>query len=271
MSKAHVKFVQAHAAHNAPGGGCIVYCTGSYEPGNAHSHRWHAANQARGESRVPYNTYDLVNPVPIFRPLARLQALQSQGGLAAPITPTANPNTHASMVQPFVTMEDPFPHNAHHIIPSSNLEECILKVVAKAAPNEGRMQDLVIGGLLSEPYNNNDQPNMIVLPTSLPDSQVLGLPVHTDGQPDHKPYRRTVERQIKGRFQSAYRSLAAAVAAEVHPKDQKVPTMGPTLVAISRQNYEAIIAVAMSRAAAGRSLDAVRRQVVRMASPSMGR
>lgn len=270
MTKAHVDFVKAHAAHNAPGSGCIIYCTGRYEPGNAHSHRWHAGNQARGESRVPYNTYNLVNPVPIFRPTARLQALQAQGALAAPITPTTTPNISTSSVRPFFTQEEPFPHNAHHIIPSSNLEECIDKAVAKAAPNEGRMKDLVIGGLLSEPYNNNDQPNMIVLPTRLQDSQALGLPLHTDGQPDHPDYRSTAAKQLKGKFQSAYRSLAAAVAAEVHPKDQNVPTMGPTLVAISRQNYEAIIALAMTRASAGQTLDQVRRQVVRMASRRMG-
>lgn len=270
MSKAHVDFVKAHTAHNAPGSGCIIYCTGKYEPGNAHSHRWHAANQARGESRVPYNNYKLWESQEVDNwSEQQLKTLAGEGGLDGPITKAGAKSI--GKVQPFYRSFHPFNHDAHHIIPSSNIEECILKAVAKAAPNEGRMYDLVVGGLLSEPYNNNDQPNMIVLPTKLRDSQILGLPIHTDGQPDHKPYRRTVERQIKGKFKSAYRSLAAAVAAEKHPKDQKVPTLGPTLVAISRQNYEAIIAVAMSRASAGKTLDAVRRQVVRMAAPRMGR
>lgn len=267
MTEAHVKFVKAHEAHSRSSG-CIIYCMSQYVEGHPHSHRWHAANQARGESRVPYNDYKLWESQEVNNwSEDQLKALDKEGGLDGPITQAGG--KHLGKVKPFYREFHPFNHNGHHIIPSSNIEECIDKAVAKAAPNEGRMKDLVVGGLLTEPYNNNDQPNMIVLPTRLRDSQILGLPIHTDGQADHPDYRTTAGKQIKGKFQSAYRSLAAAVAAEVHPKDQKVPTLGPALVAISRQNYEAMIAMAMSRASAGKSLDTVRRQVLRMASRRM--
>lgn len=274
MSKEHVNFVKAHAAHSRSSG-CIVYCTGTYEEGNPHSHRWHAANQARSETRVPYTDFPLFESRRFYRPKRILERLEKQGGIEGAITPDGN--TYTGMVKPFHHMEHPFPHNAHHIIPSGELEGCINKVVAKAAPNEGRMRDLVVGGLLTEPYNNNDQPNMIVLPTELEASEVTGLPIHTAQSaatgrnlPQHKNYSAMVRKQLRCKFVKLYRSLSAAVAAETHPKDQKVPTAGPMMVAISRQTYEAIIAIAQARAV-GANLDSTARELLRLSRRSSAR
>ena len=122
MTKEHRAFVVAHEAHNPPGGGCIIYCTGKYEIGNPHSHRWNAGKQAKAEKRVPYNDYNLWKSQKI------------------------------------------------------NLEGAIDQVVSMAKKNQDNMRNLVVGGLLSEPYNNNDKPNMIVLPTRRADARKLGLP-----------------------------------------------------------------------------------------------
>ncbi|MEX1365913.1 MAG: hypothetical protein AB1Z98_22490 [Nannocystaceae bacterium] len=275
MSKEHVSYVKAHEAHSSSSG-CIIYCTSRYEPGNPHSHRWHAANQARGEGRVPYADFPLFESRRFFRPKAILEGLQKRGGIEGAITPDGR--TYTGMVRPFHSAEHPFPHNAHHIIPSGEIEGCINKVVAKAAPNEGRMQDLVVGGLLTEPYNNNDQPNMIVLPTELEASEVTGLPKHTaqsasSGRnlPQHMNYSAMVRKQLRCKFVKLYRSLSSAVAAEVHPKDQKVPTAGPMMVAISRQTYEAIISIAQARSAVGATMDSTAREILRLARRSSSR
>lgn len=269
MTAGHQAYVKAHEAHTKSSG-CIIYCTSKYEEGNPHSHRWNAANQARAEGRVPYNDYKMWESQEVDNwSLTQLESLGKEGGLDGAISSAAG--KHVGKVKPFYRSFHPFNHNAHHIIPSSNLEQCINAAVAKAAPNEGRMRDLVVGGMLTEPYNNNDQANMIVLPTKRRDSLRLGLPIHTDGTADHPDYRRTMAKQLKGKMRALYRSLASAVAAEDHPKDQTVPAARPVLVPISKQTYEAIIAMAVSKRTAGNTLDQARRDVVRMAFRCLSR
>ena len=277
MTKEHVNYVKAHKAHRKSVAGCIVYCTSMYEPGNSHSHRWNAAKRARGEKRVPYNDYGLFTPKQIWRgqkSMKYLTKLKAAGLVVGSISPTPDGKLTAT-VKPFSTYDTPFKHNAHHIIPSSELEAVIDKVVAKAAPNEGRMRDLVIGGLLMEPYNNNGQPNMIVLPLKLADSRVLGLPIHTDGQADHPDYRRSCATQLTARVQSKYVSLASAVAAETHPVDQNVPALKDTLESLSNAIYEAIISLAQARVAKNKidkkSLDDVRAQLMRAANATLSK
>ena len=93
MTKEHRAFVVAHEAHNPPGGGCIIYCTGKYEIGNPHSHRWNAGKQAKAEKRVPYNDYNLWKSQKInlegWQPkhVARLAA---EGGFSGTPTATAS-------------------------------------------------------------------------------------------------------------------------------------------------------------------------------------
>lgn len=253
MTKAHRAFVAAHEEHKSPSSGCIIYCTGKYEIGNAHSHRWNAGKQAKAEKRVPYNDYDLWKSRKISlsgwsaKSVAKLQA---EGGFVG--TPGATGN-----VKPFYRSFHPFNHNAHHILPSSSIEQCIEQVVKMAAPNEGNMRSLVVGGMLSEPYNNNDKPNMIVLPTRRPDARVLGLPIHTDGSCDHPDYRDMVDAQLKAEFPPKYTGMASEVAAAKHDAKVKAPAVKGTLVPISTSIYEALISLAVARAKLGESLDSV--------------
>ncbi|HWB81320.1 MAG TPA: hypothetical protein VG755_40435 [Nannocystaceae bacterium] len=270
MSKKHREFVKTHKAHNKKGGGCIVYCTSKYDPGDPHSHRYHAAEQARGENRVPYNDYEMVKPTRLYRSMKYLKELKKAGGVVGAVGSTSRKKVGVANVKPFYTSAHPFKHNAHHIIPSSNLEQSIDKVCENAKPNQERMRNIVIGGLLGEPYNNNDRPNMIVLPLLLEDSEVLGLPIHTDGQADHPDYRRSVETQLKARFQSGYTSLASQVAALKHDDDDPdPPPMKPTLEPLSKATYEAIIGMAVSKRAAKKSLDMIRAQLMRQVNKTL--
>ena len=54
MSEAeHRENVEKRVAHQPPGSGCVTRCQGGkYVEGNAHSHRWNAAEQARAETEV---------------------------------------------------------------------------------------------------------------------------------------------------------------------------------------------------------------------------
>ena len=254
MTKEHRAFVVAHEAHNPPGGGCIIYCTGKYEIGNPHSHRWNAGKQAKAEKRVPYNDYNQWKSQKInlegWQPkhVARLAA---EGGFSG--TPTATTGN----IKPFYRSFYPFNHNAHHIIPTSNLEGAIDQVVSMAKKNQDNMRNLVVGGLLSEPYNNNDKPNMIVLPTRRADARKLGLPIHTDGSCDHPKYRDMMSAQLMAEFPPKYSGMAGEVSSAKHDAKIKAPALKSTLVGISTSMYDAIISLAMARKNLGESLDAV--------------
>jgi A nuclease family of the HNH/ENDO VII superfamily with conserved AHH len=69
------------------------------------------------------------------------------------------------------------PHEAHHMVPNSELRGPI-EDVGKDTPLEADLIRLIRGGLLNEGYNLNDKLNMIILPMCLPASKALGLPTH---------------------------------------------------------------------------------------------
>jgi len=255
MTKEHRAFVANHKDHKPPGGGCIIYCSGKYEIGNPHSHRWNAGKQAKAEKRVPYNDYDLWASRKInidgWKP-SSVKRLSGEGGFVG--TPTAT----TGKVKPFYRSFHPFNHNAHHILPTSSIEKCINLVVARAAKNQGNMQNLVVGGILTEPYNNNDKPNMIVLPTRRSDARRLGLPLHTDGSCDHPQYRDMIDAQLQAAFPPKYDSMANEVAAAVHNANISAPAIKGMLVPLSEAMYEAIIATAVARQHLGESLDSIK-------------
>lgn len=258
-AKDHKTFVKAHKAHDKKANACLVYCTSKYEPGELHSHRWHAAERARAETRVPYTKYELFQRQQIWRAPKALGYLTELAGRNVADSVSQVGNKVTANVDPFSVDDKPFKHNAHHIIPSGSLEEAIGRVVAKAAPNEGKMQELIVGGLLEEPYNNNDKPNMIVLPMLFPDSDKLGLPTHLEkgAGKNHPDYSRGVLTNLNLRFGRAYTSLATDVAAQKHVGKTDMPAMRASLVSLSNSVYEAIIALAVANKAKRKSLDAL--------------
>lgn len=87
----------------------------------------------------------------------------------------------------------PYWHEAHHIVPNSELRGAILNV-GKGHKLEGRICLLVRGGLMGEGYNLNDTLNMILLPMDKKVSLALGLPRHrkTRTTRSHKGYSKHV-------------------------------------------------------------------------------
>ena len=118
------------------------------------------------------------------------------------------------------------------------------------------MRNLVIGGLLREPYNNNDKPNMIILPMEEADSDALRLPKHLEeeGKKDHPDYWRGVVTSSTS-VRAGVLVLAADVAAQKHPSETDMPAMKGSLVALSDSVYEAIITMAVAARPSRKTLD----------------
>ncbi len=250
-AKEHKEYLELHKSHHKGGGGCIIYCTADYDENNTHSHRWQASKRAVGE---PYSTY---KPQEVNTwSLKKLQKYEKQGGLATAITQKKGKDV--ASIKPFSTDWHPFHNQAHHIIPSAQIEKCIFKVSEIAKPKQPEMQNLAVGSLLKEPYNNNDMPNMIILPCQLQVSQDTGLPIHMG---DHPNYSDMVYAKIIRKFNKAYSKTAEAIKDKVHTEDEKVPPLKPDLVPISQGIYKAIIKLAKAKAVAGKKLNEITDQI----------
>jgi hypothetical protein len=71
----------------------------------------------------------------------------------------------------------PYWHEAHHLVPNSELRMAI-RNVGKGHTLEGPLILMVRGGLMGEGYNLNDKGNIILLPMDRKVSLALGLPRH---------------------------------------------------------------------------------------------
>lgn len=256
----HIEGLEAYKKHNAHDTGCIMRCTDPYQEGKAHSHRWNAAERARAETDIPYNDIEMWEKVQEVNTwsLEKLNILKGEGGLAGPITgPDSKP---IGKVKPFYRSFHPFAHNAHHIIPVSILLKSIINTAKSAKPNFTRMENLIVGGLIDERYNINDQPNMIVLPTQLKPAEILHLPIHLEEKKwNHPAYSRKVKAPVEAKFKEKFQSLASQVAAESHDetKEHTTPPMATSLEGISNAMYKAIISLAKAGSRVGEHLDAV--------------
>lgn len=148
--------------------------------------------------------------------------------------------------------------------------KCILDTAQNAAPNVTRMENIVVGGILKEPYNINRKENMIVLPTEKsPAAIVLGLPIHTEGSCSHNNYSELVETEVRAVFSAKYDSLADEVSEEKHGAYGKhaPPPIRSAMDSISEAMYEAIIMVAVERKFLEQSLDSIRDELAGKFSP----
>ncbi|MBM4061839.1 MAG: hypothetical protein FJ265_12200 [Planctomycetes bacterium] len=81
----------------------------------------------------------------------------------------------------------PFRHEAHHLVPNSDLRAAIDDVGAET-PLAAELTLLIRGGLLDEGYNLNDKINMVILPMCRKASKALKLPRHRR-TPEHRSHR----------------------------------------------------------------------------------
>jgi len=109
---------------------------------------------------------------------------------------------------------------------------------------------------LQEPYNHNDRPNMITLPTRVEESRKLGLPMHLQGRcRDHPNYSKAVAVHVRAEVPEEYDQLAQALNDRQHLDNEASVQVKKLLVAISETTYDAIISLAHTSAAANKTLD----------------
>jgi len=100
--------------------------------------------------------------------------------------------------------DTPYSHNAHHLLPNSVLNNCLLD----AGKTDMRLFWLVRWGLLEAKYNLNDKENMIILPMRKKVASALGLPRHISGidtepgaspeRVNHSKYNKKVRADVEG-------------------------------------------------------------------------
>lgn len=94
----------------------------------------------------------------------------------------------------------PYGHEAHHIVPNSELRNAIGDV-ATEDPDAWIIVLLIRMGLLMEEYNLNDKLNMVILPINRRHGAVLNLPCHREtGKWHHSKYSAHVGRDLKKIF-----------------------------------------------------------------------
>src|SRR5690606_19687031 len=122
-------------------------------------------------------------------------------------------------------------------------------------PHEHRTLDVIIHCLLGEPYNINDEPNVMVLPVLDRDAIEMGLPRHLEGTGrgarNHPDYSREVYKQVYCKLEPKYVALCTAIKTQKHRRKGEAPVVRPVLEAISRTTYEAILSQTATHRSAG--------------------
>lgn len=243
--------------HHDPG--CVTRHIGTYIEGNICSHRWQAAKRARAETKINYtdaNSKTRRRWKATLENLAKIANWLTQGK-ASNVQSVAGGAARSFSIEPFSVVWWPWSNNAHHIIPRSTLAYMLEAAAAPAKPNHNHMFKIIVNALLAEPYNLNDEPNMIMLPNDEEDAARMGLPRHLKGTGkgarDHPDYSDAVFEHVNGKIVPKYESLAAAVKAQKHQKEEKAPAIKNDLVDISNATYNQIISLAGAARAAGQT------------------
>jgi len=192
---------------HAPGA-CLVRHVGAYVDGNACSHRWQAFKKAEEYPHwYDYPAYTRLVHTAVLPPSYR--PTQGSWDLHQSSTIWRYDKNQGRSVQLTVPnfrerADTPFSHNAHHLIPNSVLNNCLLD----AAANDMRLFWLVRAGLLGAEYNLNDKENMIILPMRKKVADALCLPRHISGidtepgaspeRVNHSKYNTKVRRDVEG-------------------------------------------------------------------------
>lgn len=235
--------------------GCLSGHESRYIEGNTCSYRWYAARRARADERIRYAGTDGVANKWWTRAKdrqARLEDWERHGKIRdLNVGSTRLSFKHDS----FTTGWWPWDNHVHHIIPHSSLIQLLDEIALKAEPREQRAFNVMVNGLLGEPYNINDEPNVMILPIRDDDAVAMGLPRHLLGTgrrtADHPDYSREVKRELGKRISPRYRALITAIKTKKHPRRAKPPVLRPVLEALSIETYEEILSKTEARRNAG--------------------
>jgi hypothetical protein len=187
----------SHEKTSGDDGACLTSHVSEYEDKNSCSHRFQAYRHALEYKHwYDYPAYERLQNSPALTPSERPKGISwnleaSQSWSIGPV-----PNFRMLACAPYM-------HNAHHILPRSVLNGCLLD----AAKTDMRLHWIVRMRLLDAKYNLNDKENMVILPMRKVIADGMGLPRHIsqiDAEPgvipercDHSVYSSNVEARVK--------------------------------------------------------------------------
>jgi hypothetical protein len=204
-----------HRTSNTEGGACLNRHIPDVTRSSC-SHRWQARERAADEDAEWYN-WDAyrelvgpghfkidIRPVPkkksgilVFFPMGYTESFDVVNGRLVYLKKKPQERDWDVEGDNFMTYcTVPYWHQAHHIIPNSKLNGCILDVSKNS--KSFRLYKLIRIGLLDAKYNINHKTNMIILPMDKEVSIALKLPRHLRaGSRSHKHYSAKIEKKVK--------------------------------------------------------------------------
>lgn len=244
--------------------GCLSGHESRYIEGDTCSYRWYAARRARADQRIHYIGTDEIARTWKKRTAKRKTQLEEWVRHGKIMDLSIGKRRLSFKHESFTTGWWPWDNHVHHIIPRSSLIQLLKEIADNAEPRHQRAFNVMVNGLLSEPYNLNDEPNVMVLPIRDVDAIAMGLPRHLLGTgrrtADHPDYSNAVKRELGKRVRPRYRALIAAIKAKGHPQRGKAPVLRPVLETLSVETYEEILGKTAARRDAGATnvcLDAI--------------
>lgn len=163
-------------------GACLVSHESSYKQDDSCSHRWQAYRQAQVYKHwYDYPAYASLEGSDVLPPSSLPSGRSWDLGASQHWAIGEVPNFRMLAAAPYW-------HNAHHVIPRSVLNSCLLD----AARTDMRLFWVVRVGLMEAKYNLNHKNNMVILPMRQAVAEALCLPRHIAGidtQPGEIPER----------------------------------------------------------------------------------
>jgi hypothetical protein len=224
-------------AGSSQGGACLnrhvgdKVCDGE---NNSCSHRWQAYVHMKADADELYNW-------PRYKSLAerasRIPTAKVNGypqyylsSLKPPSKPSANdPGWDVRGDNFRDRCYDPYWHEAHHVVPNSELRNAI-------ADCGDELVTMIRRGLLRETYNLNFQNNMVMLPLDRVVAKGMALPRHrkTATLRSHKAY----SKHIKTRLDEIFSRLAQKLE---HHQPRKYSSVKRSIEDMSRAMYKQIV------------------------------
>ncbi|MCA9708067.1 MAG: hypothetical protein KDK70_19605, partial [Myxococcales bacterium] len=171
--------LEPKAALHRPG--CLSAHESCYIEGNPCSYRWHAARRARADARIQYINAHAITKQRWCETEHRVEKLERWVTRGKATNLVVRGGKLRFTLASFTTGWWPWDNHVHHIIPCSSLIAVLEGTAQQAEPREQRAFDVMVHGLLGEPYNLNDEPNVMVLPILDADAVAMGLPRHLLG------------------------------------------------------------------------------------------
>lgn len=220
--KQHAKDLKKLTGHKV-GGACLNRHVTEVKEGDSCSHRWQAYLNAKDHAKQLYNW-------PLYKPLSEQSSIKTSvtklaGGKIFPdwykrsLKPPKKNEWNVDQGKNFKSKcYVPYWHNAHHVVPNSELRKAILKV-GEDMEAPVTTAYLVRQGLLTKKYNLNSKKNMIILPMDRTVGKTLQLPVHLKSPTarSHGAYSKNVGTQLK----TIFTPVQAALERHKEPPDYK--------------------------------------------------